>query len=81
MVSKMHWVKQWSAVVGGLAIAFLARPVFPLATSVGEAGIDARRLHGQPYDVRGRKIGLGEVEIGRPPQFRLGLEGAPPANF
>jgi len=37
---------------------------------VGEAGIDALRLHDPPLNF-GRKIGIGQVEIGRPGQFRL----------
>ncbi|MEM9218395.1 MAG: S8 family serine peptidase [Cyanobacteria bacterium P01_F01_bin.150] len=81
MVSKMHGMKQWSAVCGGMAIALIASPVFSLATSVGEMGIDARRLHEAPYNLQGRKIGLGQVEIGRPPLFRLDMADAPPPNF
>jgi len=37
---------------------------------VGEAGIDALRLH-DPPNLLGRKIGIGQVEIGRPGQFGL----------
>jgi hypothetical protein len=38
-------------------------------TSVGAAGIEALRLHQPPYDLIGRKIAIGQVEIGRPGQF------------
>jgi hypothetical protein len=38
-------------------------------SSAGTAGIDALRLHSSPYNVTGRKIALGQVEIGRPAQF------------
>lgn len=47
-------------------------PVKPLKLgSVGEAGIDALRLHTLPYDLLGRKIAIGQVEIGRPGQFGI----------
>ncbi len=47
----------------------LSIPVHALNTSVGEAGIDAERLHNPPYTLTGRKIGIGQVEIGRPGKF------------
>lgn len=40
-----------------------------LPSSTGPAGIDAQRLHGQPYNLIGRKIAIGQVEIGRPGLF------------
>ncbi len=40
-------------------------------TSLGPAGIDALRLHAFPYNLIGRKIAIGQVEIGRPGQFGL----------
>ncbi|PSB25873.1 peptidase S8 and S53 subtilisin kexin sedolisin [Stenomitos frigidus ULC18] len=43
----------------------------PQSTSIGEAGIDALRLHIQPYNLIGRKIAIGQVEIGRPGQFGI----------
>lgn len=46
-------------------------PALALSTSVGPAGIDALRLHGEPYRLTGRKIAIGQVEIGRPSQFGL----------
>ncbi len=41
------------------------------STSIGEAGIDALRLHAPPYSLTGRKIAIGQVEIGRPGQFGI----------
>ncbi len=38
--------------------------------SIGADGIDAARLH-EEYDLLGRKIGIGQVEIGRPAVFGL----------
>jgi Subtilase family len=68
-------------VSGGLGIVLVGAtiaasksppPVKPLKlTSVGEAGIDALRLQAPPYDLIGRKIAIGQVEIGRPGQFGI----------
>ncbi|WP_421654685.1 S8 family serine peptidase [Leptothermofonsia sp. ETS-13] len=41
------------------------------SSSIGEAGIDAIRLHNSPYNLTGRKIAIGQVEIGRPGQFGI----------
>ncbi len=73
-------VMQWAMGITGGAIAiFAAHPVMALMTSVGEAGIDALRLHAEPYGLTGRKIAIGQVEIGRPSVF--GLDKAAPENF
>jgi hypothetical protein len=40
-------------------------------SSIGEAGINALRLHEPPYNLTGRKIAIGQVEIGRPGQFGI----------
>lgn len=67
MVKKLAWL------IGGLGATFgLSSPLLAVPTSsAGEAGIDAQRLHGYPYNLIGRKIGIGQVEIGRPRQFGL----------
>jgi len=44
---------------------------FLQSSSVGAAGIDALRLHAPPYNLIGRKIAIGQVEIGRPGQFGI----------
>lgn len=46
-------------------------PSFALTDSVGPDGIDARRLQAEPYNLTGRKISIGQVEIGRPGQFGI----------
>ena len=46
-------------------------PALSLEDSVGEAGIDALRLQASPYNLTGRKISIGQVEIGRPAKFGL----------
>ncbi|MDX2231892.1 MAG: S8 family serine peptidase [Leptolyngbyaceae cyanobacterium bins.349] len=40
-------------------------------SSMGPGGIDALRLHQAPYHLTGRKIAIGQVEIGRPGQFGI----------
>ncbi|MGI0480931.1 S8 family serine peptidase [Geminocystis sp. CENA526] len=46
-------------------------PVWSLNDSLSEKGIDVLRLHEAPYNLQGRKIGIGQVEIGRPKKFSL----------
>ncbi|MBT9314206.1 S8 family serine peptidase [Leptothoe spongobia] len=46
-------------------------PALALSVSVGEDGIDARRLHQPPYNLTGKKIAIGQVEGGRPGLFGL----------
>jgi hypothetical protein len=38
-------------------------------SSIGDNGIQATTLHEAPYDLLGRKIAIGQVEIGRPGRF------------
>lgn len=67
-MKKLVWV------AGGICLAAvgLARPVWTQETlSIGVAGIDAQRLHELPYNLIGRKIAIGQVEIGRPGKFGL----------
>ncbi len=65
-------VKKLACILGGLTTLGLNTPGLALETSsVGAAGIDALRLHGEPYNLIGRKIAIGQVEIGRPGQFGL----------
>ncbi|OUC15030.1 MAG: peptidase S8 and S53 subtilisin kexin sedolisin [Alkalinema sp. CACIAM 70d] len=40
-------------------------------SSIAEEGIDALRLQKPPYNLTGRKIAIGQVEVGRPPKFGL----------
>lgn len=66
MVKKLAWI------LGGISATLgLSSPGLAVETSVGEAGIDALRLHEAPYNLIGRKIAIGQVEIGRPGQFGL----------
>lgn len=47
-------------------------------SSIAQDGIDAYRLQQPPYNLTGRKIAIGQVEIGRPP--KLGLDKAANSN-
>ena len=58
-------------VVSWLALVF---PVSALPNSVGKNGVNALRLHQPPYNLLGRKIGIGQVEVGRP--VKLGTDKA-----
>ena len=53
------------------ALAAVGVPAVALTSSIGADGIDARRLQEAPYDLTGRKIAIGQVEIGRPSQFGI----------
>ncbi|MEO0520026.1 MAG: S8 family serine peptidase [Cyanobacteria bacterium P01_A01_bin.116] len=61
--------------MGALAVGV---PALALSISVSEDGIDARRLQAAPYNLTGRKIAIGQVEIGRPGQF--GIDKISPPN-
>jgi len=68
----------------GLSALAIALPINPLAavalsTSTDTDGIDARRLHAAPYGLTGRKIAIGQVEIGRPGQF--GIDKVTPVDL
>ncbi len=54
-----------------ISVPLLAAPVLALINSISANGIDARRLHAPPYNLLGRKISIGQVEIGRPAVFGL----------
>ncbi len=49
-----------------------------IESSIDQDGIDAYKLQQPPYSLTGRKIAIGQVEIGRPPQF--GLDKATSSN-
>ncbi|PSB01623.1 peptidase S8 and S53 subtilisin kexin sedolisin [Merismopedia glauca CCAP 1448/3] len=50
-----------------------------MLSSVGSTGIDALKLHSEPYNLIGRKIAIGQVETGRPGQF--GFDKAVSRNY
>ena len=64
--------KHWQRILLGLAILcaiVIPSLAVPSVKSVGPAGIDALRLQQSPYKLTGKKIAIGQVEIGRPGQF------------
>lgn len=60
--------------VSGWIISLLVTPAIALKDSVGRDGVNASRLHQAPYNLLGRKIGIGQVEVGRP--VKLGQDKA-----
>ncbi|MEO1593284.1 MAG: peptidase S8 and S53 subtilisin kexin sedolisin, partial [Cyanobacteria bacterium J06632_22] len=74
---RINW--RWALCGGGLALG-LGLPALALSDSVGVDGIDALRLHAAPYNLTGRKIAIGQVEIGRVGQFgvdKIAFESMP----
>lgn len=65
--------------VGSLSGFSLISPLLALDHSVGERGINARRLQQAPYNLLGRKIAIGQVEIGRAGKF--GWDKAAVGNY
>ncbi|QOV21978.1 S8 family serine peptidase [Anabaenopsis elenkinii] len=65
MGRKLRWM------IWGLSASFVGAPVLAsaLQSSLGSHGIDALKLHQPPYNLLGRKIAIGQVEIGRPGIF------------
>jgi Subtilase family len=72
-IARQQMIKQLAWTMGGVSAIALGNPVIALqtTTSIGASGIDALRLHQRPYDLIGRKISIGQVEIGRPGQYGL----------
>lgn len=62
-------LRQWRWLACGLLLSGWLAPAAALDNSVGEGGINARRLQSAPYNLTGRKIGIGQMEIGRPGKF------------
>jgi hypothetical protein len=60
------WITGLISVLGaGAAIANIT------TDSLNQTGIDALRLNTAPYNLTGRKIAIGQIEVGRPGQFGL----------
>lgn len=59
-LTKLAWI---------FAALGVVTPVFASDTSIGEAGIYANRLQDEPLNLTGRKIAIGQVEIGRPIKY------------
>jgi hypothetical protein len=63
--------KYWQRIAIGVSVGIMIAPswALPTANSIGSAGIDALRLQQAPYHLTGKKIAIGQVEVGRPGQF------------
>ncbi len=60
----------FAALTWGLASGFVI--ISPIEdSSIAEEGIDALRLHRAPFFLTGRKIAIGQVEVGRPALFGI----------
>jgi Subtilase family len=59
------WTLGLTTAISGLALTIAAT----VTDSLNESGIDALRLHRSPYNLTGRKIALGQLEVGRPGKF------------
>lgn len=60
--------------ISSLVISGFITPTLALNNSVGDKGVSASRLHQPPFNLLGRKIGIGQVEVGRP--VKLGKDKA-----
>jgi hypothetical protein len=65
--------------LGGLSVTLNTPLNQAPDNSIGSAGIDAYRLQAPPYNLTGRKIAIGQVEIGRPGKF--GVDKAVSKNW
>jgi hypothetical protein len=61
-----------------LSVVVLPKTLLPhdqnalaLDRSVGSPGIDARRLHAAPYNLTGKDICIGQIELSRPSMFAV----------
>lgn len=61
--------KKLTGLVCSIATLGFISPSVALNESITEAGINATTLHQEPYNLTGKKIGIGQVELGRPGLF------------
>lgn len=61
----------WIGGTLGSLVAIAAQAMTIEESSMGVNGIDVLRLHKPPHNLTGRKIAIGQVEIGRPGQFGI----------
>jgi hypothetical protein len=62
-----NWLIFWSLSFSCLTLPVVAGVKF--ANFLGANGIDALKLQQTPYNLTGRKIAIGQVEVGRPGMF------------
>lgn len=61
--------KNITYLIWGLLATGIITPALALDESLGIGGINARLLQEAPYNLTGRKIAIGQVEIGRPGKY------------
>jgi Subtilase family len=61
---------KWTLIICGWSIAAVASPL-SLVSSIDQNGIDAKKLQQPPYNLTGKKIAIGQIELGRPAAFRF----------
>ncbi|NRB06677.1 MAG: S8 family serine peptidase [Richelia sp.] len=61
--------KKLSLLIWVFGIAYSTLPVTAVDTPLDATGVDALRLRKPSYNLTGRKIAIGQVEIGRPAMF------------
>ena len=61
-------LKRQTWIFWGLTISLWGAPILAFS-SLKHTGIDVLKLHKPPYNLSGRKISIGQVEIGRPGMF------------
>jgi subtilisin family serine protease len=63
-----YWQRlKWTLLSSGWGVAAVASPL----SSIDSTGIDAKKLQQPPYNLTGKKIAIGQVELGRPGYFRF----------
>ncbi len=66
-----HWQRlKWAVLSSGWGVSAVASPLSSVS-SIDRTGIDAQKLQQAPYNLTGKKIAIGQVELGRPSYFRL----------
>lgn len=70
-MAQKQLLKTLASTIVGLGTSLMGIPGLASESSVGATGIDALRLHQAPYNLLGRKIAIGQVEIGRPGRFGI----------
>jgi Subtilase family len=73
-----HWQRlKWAFLSSGWGVAAVASPL----SSIDNTGIDAKKLQQAPYNLTGKKIAIGQVELGRPGYYRLDKAAAKFSTF
>ncbi len=61
----------WWVIISFVSCLGVCTSASALDDSVGENGIDVLRLQQPPYNLQGRKVSIGQIEVGRPKKFAV----------